>query len=39
MPTAITDIISKPWFNEAAFLFGVLLLLGAWKFGVEGLLE
>ncbi len=26
-------------FKEGAFLFAVLLLLGGWKFGLEGILE
>lgn len=35
----INSIKSAPYFKEGAFLFAVLLLLGAWKFGLEGILE
>ena len=31
------NLRSKPYFTEAAFLVGVLLLLAAWKFGIESL--
>ena len=26
-------------FRQAAFIFGILLILGAWKFGLEGVFE
>jgi len=29
----------NPSFRQLAFIIGVLLLLGAWKFGLEGLME
>ena len=29
----------SPVFQQAVFMFAVLLLLGAWKFGTEGILE
>lgn len=29
----------NPGFQQLAFLVGVVLLLGAWKFGIEGLME
>jgi hypothetical protein len=35
MPT----FLDSPLFEEGAFLFALLLILGAWKFGIEGLME
>lgn len=29
----------NPDFKHLAFIIGVLLILGAWKFGLEGLIE
>lgn len=29
----------NPSFRQLAFIVAILLLLGAWKFGLEGLLE
>lgn len=35
-----TDTIAEnPSFKQLAFIIGVVLLLGAWKFGIEGILE
>jgi len=34
-----TSFLSSPQFHAIAFAFGLLLLLGAWKFGTEGLME
>ena len=31
------NLSEKPYFREAAFLLAVLLLLGAWKYGLESL--
>lgn len=30
---------SDPQFRHAAFFVGLLLLIGAWKFGLEGVFE
>jgi len=32
-------IVSYQYFKEIAFILAVLLILGAWKFGIEGLGE
>jgi hypothetical protein len=37
--SALSGITESPYFKEGVFLFAVLLLLGAWKFGLEGVLE
>lgn len=29
----------NPSFKHLAFIFAILLLLGAWKFGLEGIME
>lgn len=29
----------NPGFKQLAFLVAIVLLLGAWKFGIEGLME
>lgn len=34
-----TGIALNPSFKQLAFIVGVLLILGAWKFGLEGLME
>lgn len=31
----IQEIIQKPLFKDAAFVFGVLLVIGAWKYIIE----
>lgn len=33
------DFVNSPTFRQGAFIFGVLLLLGAWKYGLEGVFE
>lgn len=33
------NIAQNPNFRHLAFFVGVVLLLGAWKFGLEGLME
>lgn len=35
----LQNLRSKPYFTEAAFLVGVLLLLAAWKYGLESLVD
>lgn len=35
----LKSLPQRPYFTEAVFLFAVLLILGAWKFGIEGLAE
>jgi hypothetical protein len=35
----LKSLTEMPYFKEVAFLAGVLLVLGAWKFGIEGLGE
>ncbi len=35
----MNNIVNNKVFQEGAFLLGFLLLLGAWKFGIEGLME
>lgn len=32
-------ILQNPNFKKAAFVFGILLILAAWKFGIEGITE
>lgn len=33
------EVIQNPNFKKAAFVFALLLILGAWKFGLEGIAE
>lgn len=33
------EISKNANFHQLAFIVGVLLILGAWKFGLEGLME
>lgn len=35
----IKDFRNYRYFKEVAFLIAVLLILGAWKFGIEGLTD
>lgn len=35
----VQNIVENPNFKKAVFVFAVLLILGAWKFGIEGLTE
>lgn len=35
----IKDFRNYRYFKEIAFLVAVLLILGAWKFGIEGLTD
>lgn len=39
MPDKFMEFMQTDSFKEAAFLFALLLLLGGFKFAVEGLLE
>lgn len=33
------EFVQSDTFKQGAFLFALLLLLGGWKFGLEGILE
>jgi len=37
--TATESYSQNPSFKQLAFIFGVLLLIGAWKFGLEGVMD
>lgn len=40
MDTTSGDSVSEnPSFKQLAFIMGILLILVAWKFGLEGILE
>jgi len=34
-----TEFFQKPEFHAIAFAFALLLILAAWKFGLEGIME
>ena len=35
----LSNIVESPYFKEGVFIFAVLLLLGSFKFSLEGVLE
>lgn len=39
MGNSLSNLTSKPWFWEAAFVVSIILLIGAHKISIEGMVE